>query len=220
MSTSTRWLPTTLAVALALACSNAGPTGLADATNAAGPVELGVVGVDAAGQSAEAAIDVSGEWEWRREETFTIPDQFAFVFGFQPEGPVTHFRCEVEGVITLVQTGGALSGTEMETWSLCETRGGQIFPQPGLGVSIPIPEGRVTSRTVELVVGDAEVICPIHAVIQEVEGGVGQAMRGTGRCWVPGHPKSQAPEGSPFDLAPPPAGTEKIVVWEATRPAS
>lgn len=45
-------------------------------------------------------------------------------------------------------------------------------------------------------------------------------MRGTGRCWVPGHPKSQAPEGSPFDLDPPPAGTEKIVVWEATRPAS
>lgn len=211
MSTGSRWLAAMLVPALApaLACSDGGP---------AGPTAEGLGAAGATQRAAQLPIDVSGEWEWRREEKFTIPDEFAFVFGFLPEGPITHFDCDVEGVITLVQAGSMLSGTEMETRSRCETRGGQVFTQPGLGVLIPIPEGRVRGRTVELVIGDAEVICPIHASVTGLEGGVAQTLSGTGRCWVPGHPKSNPPEGSPFDLDPPPAGTEKIVVWEAVRP--
>jgi len=207
------WVPTLalLGSVVAAACADAAPTAPEDA---AAEIEV----VTTTGNSAQASIDVSGEWEWRREELFTLPAEFSFVFGIQPEGPVTHFRCDVEGVITLTQAGEILSGVETETWSRCETRGGQVFLQPGLGVPIPIPEGRVSGHRVKLVIGDAEVVCPIEAVVVDAAGGIAQGLRGAGRCWVPGHPKSEAQEGSPFDHDPPPAGTEKILTWEATRP--
>ena len=217
MDTKNRWAGTVLAAALIVGCGDqvTGPGGTPPPGAAAGGAAFEQV---EAGRLASAPIDVSGDWEWHREEKLTIPADFAFVFGIVPEGPITHFECTIEGVMTLVQSGDALSGTEMETGSVCETRGGQVFVQPGLGVLIPIPEGRVRGRTLEITIGDAEVICPIHASIRSSNGGVAQALRGTGRCWVPGHPNANPPEGSPFDLDPPPAGTEKIVRWEAVRP--
>lgn len=209
MCTFRRWIPAVLAVALVTGCADAGPTAPDDAS-----AELAAVDAEAA---AQAPIDVGGDWAWTREEILTVPADFAFIFGIAPEGPVTHFTCDLEGVITLVQDGSTLSGVEVETGSQCETRGGQVFVQPGLGVQIPIPEGRIVGRHVELVIGDPVLPCPIRAVITESAGGTALSMRGTGRCIIPGHPQSDAPEGSPLDLAPPPAGTEKIVTWEANR---
>jgi hypothetical protein len=216
MLSSKRWLAVASvgSLALVVSCADAGPTAPEDAT----PGE--VFRVDGPEFTAKSTIDVAGTWDWRREELLTVPADFAFIFGIQPEGPITHFRCEVEGVITLAQSGDALSGVEVETASLCETRGGQVFTQPGLGLLIPIHEGRVTGSAVKLLIGDPVLRCPIRAVIEEAENGTAVRLRGTGRCIIPGHPKSDAPEGSPLDLDPPPRGTEKILVWEATRQSS
>jgi hypothetical protein len=213
MRSSKRWqaVASVGSFTLVVSCADAGPTALEDASRG------DVFRFDAPGLTAKSTIEVAGTWDWRREEILTVPADFAFIFGIQPEGPITHFRCEVEGVITLAQSGDALSGVEVETASLCETRGGQVFTQPGLGLPIPIHEGRVTGRAVELLIGDPVLRCPIRAVIEKAENRTAARMRGTGRCVIPGHPKSDAPEGSPLDLDPPPAGTEKIVVWEATR---
>lgn len=206
-----------LATALLVGCGDDTPTGPADpaADAQAGPEAGRATGGEL---SARAPLDVSGDWLWTRSEILTVPADFAFVFGIEPEGPVTHFRCELEGVLTLDQAGATLSGVEMETDSRCETRGGQVFTQPGLGALIPIPEGRIADRSVRLVVGDPVLFCPIQARVEEIEAGRAISMRGTGRCIIPGHPKSDAPQGSPLDLDPPPAGTEKIVAWVATRP--
>jgi hypothetical protein len=211
-----RWLATAGVglLTLVVSCADAGPTAPDDGLSG------DVTAVDDAELAAKSTIDVAGMWDWWREEILTVPADFAFIFGILPEGPITHFRCELEGVITLVQSGDALSGVEMETASRCETRGGQVFTQPGLGVPIPIQEGKVTGQTVQLLIGDPVLSCPIRAVIEEAENGTAVALRGTGRCIIPGHPKSDAPEGSPLDLDPPPAGTEKIVIWEATRQSS
>lgn len=211
MSSSKQWLPAVLAAALLTACAEAGPTD-------PGASPAGVELVAPTDRSARAPIDVSGDWNWTREEILSVPADWAFIFGLQPEGPITHFRCELEGVISLDQNGNTLSGVEVETDSRCETRGGQVVVQPGLGVQIPISEGRVVGRNVHLLIGDAILPCPVRAIVEEIDGGSAVSMRGTGRCTIPGHPKSDAPEGSPLDLDPPPKGTEKILRWEATRP--
>jgi hypothetical protein len=216
MLSSKRWLAVASvgSLTLVVSCVDAGPTVPYDAPHG------DVIPVDGPELTAKSTIDVAGTWDWRREELLTVPADFAFIFGIEPEGPITHFRCDVEGVITLVQSDDALSGVEVETASSCETRGGQVFAQPGLGLSIPIHEGRVIGRVVKLLIGDPVLPCPIRAVVEEAANGTAVSMRGTGRCIIPGHPKSDAPEGSPLDLDPPPRGTEKIVVWEATRQTS
>ena len=167
-------------------------------------------------EEASATADLSGTWDWSDVEQLTMPPFVAqFIFGIQPEGPITHVRCESTGILTLFQSGVDFSGSANRT-TLCETKGGFIFSPPPIASPplLDIQEGSIRGNAIDFhfVFGGGAGICPFHGLISDVEGGVANELSATGRCIVPGHPLSPVP------LDPPPAGTSKIVDLEAVRP--
>lgn len=162
-------------------------------------------------QSAAPAPVIDGTWSWSRVVQLTAPPWVAqLIFGIVPEGPVTHIRCESTGFMTLNQSSGSFSGSASTSTNDCETSGGQLFA--GALPAVLIADGKVNGRRVEFAwVEDGMLFCPYHGVASDVDGGLANQMDGTGRCIVPGHPKSGAP------LPPPPAGTSKTLSWTAAR---
>lgn len=162
-------------------------------------------------QSAGAPADISGDWNLSRVHQVTAPDWVAeFIFGIEPEGPVTVFRCVSSGNMTLSQTDGAFTGTAAWASNECETKGGQVFSAGFPPITI---DGRITGRSLRFEWTEAGMlVCPQHGVIADSDNGVAGRLRGTGRCIIPGHPLSPVP------LEPPPAGTSKTLEWEAVRP--
>ena len=162
-------------------------------------------------QSAALALAIDGAWNWTRVVRLTAPPWVAQqIFGIVPEGPVTHIRCESTGLMTLNQTNESFSGSASTNTNDCETNGAQIFT--GTLPAVLITDGQVTGRRVEFMwVEDGMLFCPHHGVASGADGGLANQLDGTGRCIVPGHPKSAAP------LPPPPAGTSKTVSWTAAR---
>jgi hypothetical protein len=157
-------------------------------------------------------LDLSGDWSWRAEHQLTFPDWVAnFVFGIDPEGPTTIARCEEIGDLTLIRTGSTFAGTLLTTRDRCTTRRGQDFEDPGGGVPTLIEVGDIRGRSVTLLLKGPLVDCVYRGVITTGDGGQPTTMEGTGRCIIPGHPKSSAP------LDPPPAGTSKTLSWSARR---
>ncbi len=162
---------------------------------------------------AASPVDVGGVWNWSNEEMLRFPPFVAAMLGIAPEGRNTHARCESAGTMTLVQTGATFQGIATKTFNACETKGGQPFQQPG--VNFVIADGRVTGGSVRFTFSSFFVTpCPHHAVISAVKNGVAAGLSGTGRCILPGHPRSE----SPVVEDPPPGGTSKTLSWEATRP--
>jgi hypothetical protein len=170
---------------------------------------------DAAGpvfsQAAGAAADISGEWSLSRVLQVTAPDWVAaLIFGIEPEGPVTVFRCESVGSMTLIQAGSEFTGTAAWASNACETKGGQVFSAGFPTIAI---HGQVSGRSLHFDwIEPGGLVCPQHGRINELANGVAGLLSGTGRCIVPGHPLSPVP------LDPPPGGTSKTLVWEAARP--
>lgn len=158
-----------------------------------------------------AIPDLGGNWDWTRDAQLTFPAWVAQVLGIQPEGPTTSATCQVSGVMTVVQTGAAFTGTYGITAGTCETKGGQIFPSMA-GPPDPMA-GRITGNALRLTTDGFLLDCELHAVVTDFQGAVAVALRGGGRCIVPGHPRSEVPG---FD--PPPAGTEVLRSWIAVRP--
>ncbi len=187
-------------------CSEGGPVGPGEFLD--GPdVALSQHG------SAASLVDVSGAWTWTSVEVLRMPTHVAAMVGIDPEGPNTHARCESAGSMTLAQTGAAFEGTATREANACLTRGGQSFQQPG--VALWVSDGRITGGSVRFSFATATVTpCPHQAVISSEEGGLATALRGRGRCVIPGHPLSE----SPIVLDPPPGGTSTTLVWEAARP--
>jgi hypothetical protein len=161
-------------------------------------------------QAGEPA-DVSGTWAVAGVLQLIVPDWVAeFVIGIDPEGPRTHIRCTFSGTAELVQNGNTFTGTEMQDPNQCVTRGGQVFQ--GEGGPVPIVDGRIHGRNISFVLDDFPVFCPQQGVISDIENGSANRMSGTGRCIIPGHPKSEA-----LDLPPPPLGVSKALSWEYSR---
>lgn len=195
---------------LMVACSPVAPT-RTDFENVIAPP-----GGSASHRGLGAPADLSGAWIWSRVDQITMPAWVAEqLAGIEPEGPVTHARCEGSGTMTLTQQGASFEGTALQTTQECRTRGGKGFTSPGSAAPIQITGGRITGAAIRFDLATPMVIpCPYQAVITAMRDGTAVALSGTGRCLLPGHPQSE----SPFVLDPPPGGTSKVLTWTATRP--
>lgn len=91
-----------------------------------------------------SAADVSGLWNWGARGQFTVPRAVVErLFGIEPEGPVTHLRCETSGSVQLVQSGTTFSGLATRTAGSCESGDGLVFVPPPTAWpnSLPVAEG-------------------------------------------------------------------------------
>jgi hypothetical protein len=161
-------------------------------------------------QAAGSPADIGGVWQLSRELQVTAPDWVAeSIFGIEPEGPVTIFRCISSGSMTVTQAGNEFSGTASWVSNDCETHGGQVFSAGFPPIAI---QGRISGRSVHLEWTEAGmIVCPHRATVQDLDGQAAGRLQGTGRCILPGHPHSPVP------LDPPPAGTSNTLEWVAVR---
>jgi hypothetical protein len=208
MDSSRVCLALALAAALFSGCSNATPEGIE-----ASPIAPGSFTAGLSSNAAPAVPDISGTWNWRRDVQLTAPTWAAeLIFGIQPEGPITHMRCESFGTMELNQAGATFSGTAVRETITCETKGGQVFAPAH--PAITIADGTVSGQSIHYTLVEHSMVmipCPNRGVISQLHGTTATRMGGTGRCLVPGHPQSPVP------LDPPPAGTSKTLSWEAWR---
>ena len=162
------------------------------------------------------APDLSGSWNWSAVGRLTVPASVVErLFGIEPEGPITHLRCESSGTMELTQTGASFSGLATRTAVSCETGLGHVFvpAPPGFTNSLPVEEGTITGRGVHFLLGSVGGLgCPHNGAITDVEDGTATEITANGRCILPGHPQSPAP------LDPPPLGTSHDTSLVATRP--
>jgi hypothetical protein len=165
--------------------------------------------------AASSVPDVSGAWVWAAAGHLSVP---AFVvqrlFEIEPEGPITHLRCESWGTMQLSQTGTTFSGSATRTAVTCETGRGHVFAPPVMAFpnSLPVADGVITGRAIHFLIGSvAGVGCPHNGAITSVDSGTATTLRATGRCILPGHPQSPAP------VDPPPSGTSHDTSFVATR---
>ena len=160
--------------------------------------------------------DVTGTWHWAAVGQFTVPSSVVErLFGIEPEGPMTHLRCETSGTMLLVQSGTTFSGLATRTGGSCQTEAGLVFvpPPSAWPNSLPVADGRITGRGIHFLFGVvAGMGCPHTGAITNVEGGTATELKANGRCIIPGHPQSPAP------LDPPPLGTSHDTSFVVTRP--
>ena len=170
------------------------------------------------GQSAVVAPlipDLSGSWNVSGTGYLTLPPFVAPIFGIEPEGPITHLRCEGSGTMQLVQSGSTFNGSFTRTAVTCETGGGLVFvpPPTAFPPTLEVADGVITGRGLHFLLGSvAGLGCPHNGAITNVDAGTAMEIRANGRCIIPGHPQSPAP------LDPPPAGTSHDTGFVATRP--
>ena len=159
--------------------------------------------------------DVSGSWNWSGAGHLTVPSaDVQRLLGIQPEGPITHLRCESTGTMELSQAGAIFNGSATRSTSRCETGGGHVFALPTTTFpnTLAVVDGQITGRAVHFLLGAvAGLGCPHNGAIQDVEEGAATVLRATGRCIIPGHPQSPVPRD------PPPAGTSHDTSFVATR---
>ena len=192
-----------------------------DSTSAAAPTPIGEPASAISSQSQgslsqlqSSTPDVSGAWVWSTTEHLTLPPFVAEqIFEITPEGMVTQLWCQTSGTLTLVQTGSTFTGSGTQS-ATCETGGGHRFDSPPTATppTIQVNDGRIRGKALEFTVDSGGMDCPHKGAITDLDGAVATELRATGRCIVPGHPKSPVP------LEPPPAGTSKSISWVATRP--
>jgi hypothetical protein len=160
--------------------------------------------------------DVSGPWNWSGTGHLTVPaSEVERLLGIEPEGPITHLRCEATGTMEVLQAGTVFNGSATRRTSRCETGGGRVLalPTATFPATLPIAEGLIEGRGVHFLLGAvAGLGCPHDGAIQDVVEGVATGLRATGRCIIPGHPQSPVPRD------PPPAGTSHDTSFVATRP--
>lgn len=164
--------------------------------------------VEAAGPLAAAmSADVDGSWSFSRVVQITAPEWVARdVFGVDPEGPVTHIRCETDGSMEIEQSGMTFRGIAAMDNS-CRTHGGQVFESESVVPDIFIVDGLIRGRSLQWsFVEDQILVCPHHAALS-----ARGTIQGTGRCIVPGHPQSPVPAPAP------PGGTSKTTSFTAWR---
>jgi hypothetical protein len=143
---------------------------------------------------AKAIPDVAGSWTWNAFNQSAIPEEFVLpVLGptVQPEGPLTHFTCEVTGTMTLLTSEANFEGPANQTLT-CETKGGQSFTPPDafFPSTFSVENGAISGNSVHFeTVGGS---CTFHGRLQ-AEGGLAVAMSATGVCTPPvrGVPKNK-----------------------------
>jgi hypothetical protein len=165
--------------------------------------------------AASSVPDVSGAWVWAAAGQLTVPASVVQrLFGIEPEGPITHLRCESSGTMQLSQTGATFSGSATRTAVTCETGRGHVFAPPVMAFpnSLPVADGVITGRAIHFLIGSvAGLGCPHNGAITSLDSGIATTLRASGRCIIPGHPQSPAP------VDPPPLGTSHDTSFVATR---
>ena len=163
-----------------------------------------------------AVPDVSGLWNWSGTGHLTVPSSdVQRLLGIPPEGPITHLRCEATGTMELSQTGTTFSGLATRNTSRCETGAGRVLELPTATFpnTLPVVDGLITGRAVHFLLGAvAGLGCPHNGAIQDAVEGAATELRATGRCIIPGHPRSPVPRD------PPPGGTSHDTSIVAIRP--
>ena len=165
--------------------------------------------------AASSVPDVSGAWVWAAAGQLTVPASLVQrLFGIEPEGPITHLRCESSGTMQLSQTGATFTGSATRTAVTCETGRGHVFEPPAMAFpnSLPVADGVITGRAIHFLIGSvAGLGCPHNGAITSLDSGTATTLRASGRCILPGHPQSPAP------VDPPPSGTSHDTSFVATR---
>jgi hypothetical protein len=161
--------------------------------------------------------DVSGSWNWSAVGHLTIPfSEVRRLLDIEPEGPMTHLRCEASGTMELIQNGATFSGSATRSSMICETGEGRVVEPPlaTFPSSLAVAGGSITGRGVHFLLGNvAGLGCPHNGALRHVDDeDRATELTANGRCIVPGHPKSPAPRD------PPPAGTSHDTSFVATRP--
>jgi len=184
---STLWTATVAAVALTIAgCDQvAGPA----APSAGAPSTAGV-GTDATPAAAPAAAvsapDITGVWHYAEHTRLLLAGEVAFAFGLAYEGPVLQMDCaSPEGVLTVVQTGSAFTGTLVHPVSTCVTKGGQAAPPPWQIPYAADVSGRVTGHAMHFEQVDQPPFPPVPCTKNgtiEVREGAAVELETTGRC--------------------------------------
>lgn len=85
---------------------------------------------------------------------------------------------------------------------------------PLTGAVFQVTDGQIQGGTVKFSIGTFTVgPCPYNAIISDLTGSTAVALRGTGHCILPGHPRSE----SPIPADPSPGGTSTAISWTAVR---
>ena len=160
--------------------------------------------------------DVSGSWNWSGAGHLTVPaSEVQRLLGIEPEGPITHLRCEAAGTMELSQIGARFTGSATRHTSRCETDSGRALELPTSTFPnvLPVADGLITGRAIHFLFGAvAGVGCPHNGAIQDIDESGATELRASGRCIIPGHPQSPVPRD------PPPGGTSHDTSLVATRP--
>ena len=159
--------------------------------------------------AAAAPIDISGTWDWHEVSRVVLTEEAAPMFDVTPEGPRTILNCESGGTLTINQVGNTFTGFATQS-SLCETKGGVQVVPPVFPPALDVIDGRINGRHISFTYGAGPIPCPYTASIR-MTGGTAEALVGTGRCIIPGHPQS------PLPVPPPPIAPGKTIEWVATR---
>jgi hypothetical protein len=131
-----------------------------------------------------ADLDVDGVWDWRETTMLHLRPAAVALFGIAPEGPITTFRCEAAGELTITQNGAQFSGSATQS-SQCTTGGGVVFdPSAVFGNSWDLVNGQLQGRSFSFTVATAAFPCPYRGAVR-VTGGVVTALQATGHCEVP-----------------------------------
>jgi hypothetical protein len=174
------------------------------------PTNLATPGTAAHAVVTTKTLDLSGVWDFS-SENFIHLDEFSaeVIFGFTPEGKRTTLRCAAEGILTLAQTGSAITGF-LQSEAICVTTGGQVaaFSDDG-----QIVDGTIRGRSVHFtLLGDPGAVeCPGQGTVK-LHDGVAVSLSGTFACIEPGHPQSTW-------AAPPPRFGPNRTQWQAHRPS-
>lgn len=170
-----------LAILLLAGCSDEAPTS----------VDLGSVEPSSAPETAAAqqVPDLTGTWAWSETTVIQVREPYVVpFFGIQPEGPITHVRCDSEGTLSLNQTGSTFNGSGTQS-STCVTQGGQAVPAP-FPPTLTLIDGEVRGRSFRFTydagpfpTGET-IFCPYQGSIR-VEGDMAVELKGHGDCLLP-----------------------------------
>lgn len=130
--------------------------------------------------------DASGDWVWSHHTIFVIPTPVAAMI--VPEtvhehlsGPVTQIKCDVSGVMHLLQDGVEFSGTSTQV-SDCALKTGPRFAMPFVYQSpFEVSNGAITGRSFTFNVGAG---CLNRGTFR-VTDGVATRWRASGACEIP-----------------------------------
>lgn len=171
-----RWTLLIAAVSL-VACNDGGVVAPVDSTQ---PLYT---------RGGNAAINLDGDWAWSEVTIIKLRPFVAELFGFVPEGPMTHITCEDGGELHIDQAGSSFTGDATQS-GFCYTKGGQWTDTPPFPGQLPLIDGEIRGRSFRFTYDagpfppGGQIFCPYRGAIH-VEDGEAVRLEGSGDCLLP-----------------------------------